>query len=170
MFCRKSYITFATNLLILKKRKPDEHQRSSGFIICRHRFFFNQRLGFAKFKLDKNKNLTVLPKSKILTPKRTLLLTQSAKTLVLMRILGSLPYNNAFLYSTNYSCCYHTQNNFAATVRITRNAAFNAAKIRIYFLVCSGWSSLNSLNVIRLASDAISVPVPPMFTPKSNAA
>ena len=37
-----------------------------------------------------------------------------------------------------------------------------------YFFVCPGYSILYSLKVIRLASEAISVPVPPMFTPSKR--
>ena len=53
------------------------------------------------------------------------------------------------------------KNNVATSVIITRKTTFTAVKTTRYFLVCSGCKSLNSLNVIKLASEAINVPVPP---------
>ena len=58
---------------------------------------------------------------------------------------------------------------FAAIVKTIRKMAFTMAKMRMYLFVSPGCNILNSLNVIRLANDAINVPVPPILTPKSRA-
>ena len=63
---------------------------------------------------------------------------------------------------------FYTKNSFAATVIITRKTIFITVNIIKYCFECPGYKILNSLNVIKLASEAISVPVPPMFTPRSN--
>ena len=52
--------------------------------------------------------------------------------------------------------------------RASRKITLSNVKIKMYFFLPSGWLREYSENVIRLASDAISVPVPPIFTPKSN--
>ena len=49
-----------------------------------------------------------------------------------------------------------------------RKAKLYAENFRIYESVCPGDCFVYSLNVIRLASDAISVPAPPMFTPSNS--
>ena len=69
-----------------------------------------------------------------------------------------------------FTSFFYTINSFAATVKIIKNAAFKPVKIKRYFFVSLGYKILNSLKVIRLARDAISVPVPPIFTPKSKEA
>ena len=62
----------------------------------------------------------------------------------------------------------YTKNILDTTVIITRKTIFIRVNIIKYCFECPGYKILNSLNVIKLASEAISVPVPPMFTPKSN--
>ena len=70
---------------------------------------------------------------------------------------------SVFLLKTNY-----TKNSFEHTVIITKNTTLSTVKSTRYFFVLSGYRVLNSENVIKLASDEINVPVPPMFTPISN--
>lgn len=55
-------------------------------------------------------------------------------------------------------------------VSIARKPKLNAEKVRIYFKVLPGLWLVYSLKVIRLARDAISVPVPPIFTPTRRSA
>lgn len=50
-----------------------------------------------------------------------------------------------------------------------RKPKLNAENKRMYFPVFPLLCFVYSLNVIRLARDAISVPVPPILTPTSNA-
>ena len=54
------------------------------------------------------------------------------------------------------------------TSKTARNVKLNAEKTAIYFLAPPGTALQYCLNVIRLASDAIRVPVPPIFTPRSK--
>ena len=50
-------------------------------------------------------------------------------------------------------------------VRIPRNAKLKTENFTIYAVLLPGLCFTYSRKVIRLASDAISVPAPPMFTP-----
>ena len=49
-----------------------------------------------------------------------------------------------------------------------KNPKFRAEKSPRYFKVLPLTCEVYSRNVIRLARDEISVPTPPMFTPRSN--
>lgn len=53
-------------------------------------------------------------------------------------------------------------------VRTIRKLKLNAEKDAIYRPVLPGLRVLYCLSVIRLASDAISVPTPPMLTPSKR--
>ena len=52
--------------------------------------------------------------------------------------------------------------------RTAKNTTFKSVKIPKYFFFSVGWYLENSENVIKLAKDAIIVPVPPMLTPSKS--
>lgn len=54
-------------------------------------------------------------------------------------------------------------------VSTIKNEKLNAEKMPIYFPLFPGLCEQYSLNVIKLASEDISVPTPPMFTPIKRA-
>ena len=57
----------------------------------------------------------------------------------------------------------------ANAVKMIKNPKLNAENNAIYLPALLGLCAVYSRKVIRLARDAMSVPVPPMFTPKSRA-
>ena len=58
--------------------------------------------------------------------------------------------------------------NCANRARMIKNEKLNAEKIAMYFPAFVGLCAVYSRKVIKLARDAIRVPVPPIFTPKSR--
>ena len=54
------------------------------------------------------------------------------------------------------------------TVSNIRNPKLNSEKSLIYFIALPGLCFVYSLKVIRLASEEISVPTPPIFTPRRS--
>ena len=58
---------------------------------------------------------------------------------------------------------------YSKAVSRIKNPKLNAEKRRIYFPAFPGSRFVYSRNVIKLASEEISVPTPPIFTPTSNA-
>ena len=57
---------------------------------------------------------------------------------------------------------------YSATVKMPRNAKLNAENKRTYFPVFPFVFEVYSRKVIKLASEAMSVPAPPIFTPTSK--
>ena len=58
---------------------------------------------------------------------------------------------------------------YAESVKIIKKAKLNAENNAIYLPALPGLCEVYSRKVIKLASDEISVPTPPMFTPNNNA-
>ena len=70
-------------------------------------------------------------------------------------------------YSAGIRASYRKKNHAAAVIT-PRNSALSRRNSHPYRLVSPGQSRRNSLKVIRLASEAIGVPVPPILTPSNS--
>ena len=57
---------------------------------------------------------------------------------------------------------------YAVSVKIIKNAKLNAENNAIYLPALPGLCEVYSRKVIKLASEEIKVPTPPIFTPSNN--
>ena len=77
-----------------------------------------------------------------------------------------LKYENGVLIDSVFALNY--KNNVVVTVRIIKNPKLSAVKSPRYFKVLPLTWDVYSRKVIKLAREEMSVPTPPILTPRSN--